>query len=136
WKSTRSSTPNAAAAPTARSTSRHAPEVRCTTTTSSAAVCDSTSTTASVTRLRACSVKNAASPTAGIVSRYAHCVTKTGAKGILKIRKIDHVAVCVADIDEAAARWREVLGLQLDAGQREVVESQQTEAALLPIGDT
>ena len=63
-------------------------------------------------------------------------MTKTGAKGSLKIRKIDHVAVCVADIDEAAARWREVLGLQLDAGQREVVESQQTEAALLPIGDT
>jgi methylmalonyl-CoA/ethylmalonyl-CoA epimerase len=63
-------------------------------------------------------------------------VSNTGAKGGFKIRKIDHVAVCVADIDEAAARWRDVLGLRLDPRQREVVESQQTEAALLPIGDT
>jgi methylmalonyl-CoA/ethylmalonyl-CoA epimerase len=53
---------------------------------------------------------------------------------MLKIRKIDHVAVCVADIDEAAAKWRAVLGLA--PREREVVESQKTEAALLPVGDT
>ncbi len=53
---------------------------------------------------------------------------------MLKIKKIDHVAVCVADIDEAAARWRAVLGLA--PREREVVESQKTEAALLPVGDT
>ncbi len=52
----------------------------------------------------------------------------------LKIKKIDHVAVCVKDIDQAAARWREVLGLV--PGRREVVESQKTEAALLPLGET
>jgi methylmalonyl-CoA/ethylmalonyl-CoA epimerase len=52
----------------------------------------------------------------------------------LKIRKIDHVAVCVADIDEAAARWRDVFGLE--PSHREVVESQKTEAVLLPIGET
>ena len=52
----------------------------------------------------------------------------------LKIKKIDHIAVCVADIDEAAARWRQVLGLE--PGVREVVASQSTEAALLPVGDT
>jgi methylmalonyl-CoA/ethylmalonyl-CoA epimerase len=52
----------------------------------------------------------------------------------LKIRKIDHVAVCVADIDEAAARWRKVFGLE--PSHREVVESQKTEAVLLPIGET
>ena len=57
----------------------------------------------------------------------------TNARIGLKIRKIDHVAVCVADIDEAAARWRDVLGLEV--AQREVVESQQTEAALLAIGE-
>ena len=51
-----------------------------------------------------------------------------------KITKIDHIAVCVPDIDEAAAKWRAVLGLS--ARSREVVESQKTEAALLPIGDT
>ena len=52
----------------------------------------------------------------------------------LKIRKIDHIAVCVADIDEAAAKWRAVLGLEAES--REVVASQKTEAALLPIGET
>ncbi len=49
------------------------------------------------------------------------------------IKKIDHVAVCVADIDAAAAKYKEVFGL---VGQRrEVVASQKTEAALLPLGD-
>jgi methylmalonyl-CoA/ethylmalonyl-CoA epimerase len=53
---------------------------------------------------------------------------------MLKIKKIDHIAVCVADIDEAAARWHAVLGLV--PREREVVESQKTEAILLPVGDT
>ncbi len=53
---------------------------------------------------------------------------------MLRIKKIDHIAVCVPDIDEAAARWQKVLGLQ--AREREVVESQKTEAALLPAGET
>ncbi len=52
----------------------------------------------------------------------------------LKIKKIDHVAVCVPDIDEAAAKWRAVLGLSPTI--REVVASQKTEAALLPVGET
>jgi methylmalonyl-CoA/ethylmalonyl-CoA epimerase len=52
----------------------------------------------------------------------------------LKIKKIDHVAVCVPDIDEAAARWRAVLGVE--PASRELVASQKTEAALLPLGDT
>jgi methylmalonyl-CoA/ethylmalonyl-CoA epimerase len=53
---------------------------------------------------------------------------------MLKIKKIDHVAICVSDIDEAAARWRTLFGL---TGQlREVVESQKTEAILLPVGET
>jgi methylmalonyl-CoA/ethylmalonyl-CoA epimerase len=53
---------------------------------------------------------------------------------MLKIKKLDHVAVCVADVDEAAARWRSVFGLQ-PAG-RELVASQKTEAMLLPLGET
>jgi len=54
--------------------------------------------------------------------------------GPLKIIKIDHIAVCVANIDEAAARWRALLGVQ--PASREVVASQKTDAALLPIGDS
>ncbi|WP_394822336.1 methylmalonyl-CoA epimerase [Pendulispora albinea] len=50
------------------------------------------------------------------------------------VKKIDHVAICVADIDEAAAKYREVLGLVPE--QREVVESQKTEACLLPLGES
>lgn len=53
---------------------------------------------------------------------------------MLKIKKIDHVAVAVADMDEALARYRELLGV--DATDREVVASQRTEAALLPLGET
>lgn len=52
---------------------------------------------------------------------------------MLKIKKIDHVAVCVSDIDAAIAKYKEVFGL--DATQRETVASQKTEAALLPVGE-
>ncbi len=52
---------------------------------------------------------------------------------MLKIKKIDHVAVLVADIDAAAAKYKEVFGLA--PREREVVQSQKTEAALLPLGD-
>ncbi len=50
----------------------------------------------------------------------------------IRLKKIDHVAVCVSDVDAALARWRDVFGL--DAAVREVVASQKTEAVLLPIG--
>ena len=53
---------------------------------------------------------------------------------MLRIKKIDHVAVAVADLDEALARWSSVLGLE--SVRREVVPSQATEAALLPVGET
>src|SRR5579883_1672988 len=51
---------------------------------------------------------------------------------MLKIKRIDHVAVCVQDIDEAAARWRAAFGLE--PRERETVASQKTEAMLLPLG--
>lgn len=54
----------------------------------------------------------------------------------LKIKRIDHVAVCVRDIDEARARWLGALGVSADDASREVVASQETEAMLLPLGDT
>jgi methylmalonyl-CoA/ethylmalonyl-CoA epimerase len=50
------------------------------------------------------------------------------------LKRIDHVAICVADTDAAIAKYKEVLGL--DATVREVVASQKTEAVLLPIGET
>jgi methylmalonyl-CoA/ethylmalonyl-CoA epimerase len=53
---------------------------------------------------------------------------------MFKIKKIDHVAVCVGDLDAAAAKFKAVLGLE--ARERETVASQKTEAALLPIGDS
>lgn len=53
---------------------------------------------------------------------------------MLKIKKIDHVAICVADTDEALAKYEKVLGLAAEV--REVVASQKTEATLLPIGET
>jgi methylmalonyl-CoA/ethylmalonyl-CoA epimerase len=53
---------------------------------------------------------------------------------MLRIKKIDHVAICVRDVDEAVAKYKQVLGL--DPQLREVVASQKTEAVLLPIGET
>ena len=52
---------------------------------------------------------------------------------MIKIKKIDHVAIAVADIDAALAKWA---ALGLEATVREVVASQKTEAALLPVGET
>jgi methylmalonyl-CoA/ethylmalonyl-CoA epimerase len=51
---------------------------------------------------------------------------------MLKIKGIDHVAIAVDDIDAALAKYKSALGL--DVKEREVVASQKTEAALLPIG--
>jgi methylmalonyl-CoA/ethylmalonyl-CoA epimerase len=53
---------------------------------------------------------------------------------MVRIKKIDHVAIAVRDIDEAAAKYKEIFGLA--PREREVVASQKTEAALLPIGDS
>ena len=53
---------------------------------------------------------------------------------MLRIKKIDHVAVAVSDIDESLVKYKQVLGL--DPREREVVASQKTEAVLLPVGDS
>ena len=54
---------------------------------------------------------------------------------MVKIKRIDHVAVCVRDIAAAAAQWRTLFGLGGPASP-EFVESQRTEALLLPVGET
>src|SRR5579863_4161283 len=52
---------------------------------------------------------------------------------MIRIKKIDHVAVCVPDLDEAIARYKAAFGLEPAA--RELVASQKTEAVLLPVGE-
>jgi methylmalonyl-CoA/ethylmalonyl-CoA epimerase len=53
---------------------------------------------------------------------------------MFKIKRIDHVAVCVQNLDDAQARWLALFGLT--GRQREEVESQKTEVVLLPLGDS
>jgi methylmalonyl-CoA/ethylmalonyl-CoA epimerase len=53
---------------------------------------------------------------------------------MIRIKKIDHVAIAVNDIDESLAKYRAAFGLE--SLTRETVASQKTEAALLPIGDS
>ncbi len=53
---------------------------------------------------------------------------------MIRIKRIDHVAICVPDIDEASEKYRALFGLE--ASSREVVESQQTDACILPIGES
>jgi methylmalonyl-CoA/ethylmalonyl-CoA epimerase len=53
---------------------------------------------------------------------------------MLKIKKLDHVAVAVDDVDEALPRYEKLLGVA--AQERGLVPAQQTDSALLPIGET
>jgi len=48
-------------------------------------------------------------------------------------KKIDHVGVCVADIDQAAENYLSALGLV--AVDRELVASQKTDVCFLPVGN-
>lgn len=50
-----------------------------------------------------------------------------------KIKKINHVAIVVKDIDEALKFWRDQLGLELD--HVEDVPSQASIVAFLPVGE-
>jgi methylmalonyl-CoA/ethylmalonyl-CoA epimerase len=52
---------------------------------------------------------------------------------MIRVKKIDHVAVCVRDVDEALEKFKAVFGLE--PASREVVASQKTEAVLLPVGE-
>jgi methylmalonyl-CoA/ethylmalonyl-CoA epimerase len=53
---------------------------------------------------------------------------------MFKVKRIDHIAVCVSDIDESLAKYKQLLGV--DPTVRETVASQKTEACLLPIGES
>jgi methylmalonyl-CoA/ethylmalonyl-CoA epimerase len=61
-------------------------------------------------------------------------VEKAYSDCVLKVGGIEHVAWAVNDVDAALAKLREVFGLE--PTHREVVESQKTEAVLLPLGES
>ncbi len=50
-----------------------------------------------------------------------------------KIKKVDHVALVVGDIDDALAFWRDALGLELEHIQD--VPREKSAIAFLPVGD-
>ena len=51
-----------------------------------------------------------------------------------EIKKINHVAIVVQDIDEALGFWRDQLGLELD--HIEDVPSQASKVAFMPVGES
>ncbi len=51
-----------------------------------------------------------------------------------KLKKINHVALAVEDIDAALSFWRDMLGLSLD--HVEDVPSQASKVAFIPIGES
>ncbi|HVK63955.1 MAG TPA: methylmalonyl-CoA epimerase [Polyangium sp.] len=53
---------------------------------------------------------------------------------MIKIKRIDHVAIAVDNIDHALVKWQQALGLE--AGVRELVSSQKTEVVLVPVGES
>jgi methylmalonyl-CoA/ethylmalonyl-CoA epimerase len=50
-----------------------------------------------------------------------------------KITKINHVAIVVADLEQALGFWRDALGLELE--HVEDVPSQKAQVAFMPVGD-
>lgn len=54
---------------------------------------------------------------------------------MIRIKRIDHVAICVADVDAAKAAWQRAFGIGTERTVRELVASQKTDAMLLPVGD-
>lgn len=50
------------------------------------------------------------------------------------VRKVEHIALAVADLEAAVAHYRDVWGLEVD--HRERVEDQGVEEAMIPVGDT
>jgi len=51
-----------------------------------------------------------------------------------RMKKINHIAVAVPELEEALKFWRDVLGIELE--RIEDVPGQKAKVAFLPIGDT
>jgi methylmalonyl-CoA epimerase len=52
---------------------------------------------------------------------------------MIKVKKINHIAIAVEDIDQALAFWQVALGLKLD--HIEEVPNQKSKVAFLPLGE-
>ena len=50
-----------------------------------------------------------------------------------KIKKINHIAIAVKDVEESLKFWRDAMGLQVD--HIEDVPSQKSEVVFIPVGD-
>jgi len=50
------------------------------------------------------------------------------------LKRLDHIAVLVEDLDQALSFWRDQLGLPLD--HVEVIDSMEVKIAFLPLGDS
>ena len=51
-----------------------------------------------------------------------------------KIKKINHIAIAVKDVDESLVFWRDALGLSVD--HIEEVPSQKAQVVFIPVGDS
>ena len=51
-----------------------------------------------------------------------------------RIKKINHIAIAVGDVDQALVFWRDALGLKVD--HIEDVPSQKSRVVFLPVGDS
>jgi methylmalonyl-CoA/ethylmalonyl-CoA epimerase len=51
-----------------------------------------------------------------------------------KVKKINHIGIVVADIDEAMKFWRDAMGVEMH--HLEDVPSQKAQVAFLPVGET
>ncbi len=51
-----------------------------------------------------------------------------------KVKKINHVAIAVKDVEESLIFWRDALGLEVD--HVEDVPSQKSEVVFIPVGDS
>ncbi len=51
-----------------------------------------------------------------------------------KVKKINHVAIAVADVDASLVFWRDALGLQVD--HIEDVPSQKSTVVFIPVGES
>jgi methylmalonyl-CoA/ethylmalonyl-CoA epimerase len=53
---------------------------------------------------------------------------------MVKVSKINHVAIAVPDVEKAQSFWKDGLGLDLD--HIEIVETQKSRVAFLTVGDS
>ena len=51
-----------------------------------------------------------------------------------KIKKINHIAIAVNDVEESLKFWRDAMGLQVD--HIEDVPSQKAQVVFIPVGDS